>query len=306
MGKGTSSQPRFVFRSQSVCICGTRLDSAVHSHVIKHHWGEICFYSCSWCGTWCQSPQVTTASLVAWYDSDLYQGSDGRSGVAYDNYEADESQRLAEARDRFSRYIAPWLSKSPADILEIGCASGSLLAVARQAGNRVTGVDLSSRFAEQARRLNQLEVNVGNFLQMPLPERAFDAVFLFGTASNLRDLPKALRRIRRLIREDGRVFLNFPHSDSWPARIYGRHFWMFAPSVATFASTAGMCRCVTNNGWSIEALSLDYQRPSFGKLIKHTKLADVLPESLTKLVSPRLLPVSIPIPAVKFARLRPV
>jgi len=80
---------------------------------------------------------------------------------------------------------------------------------------------------------------------------------------------------------------------------------MFAPSVATFASTAGMARCIAKNGWSIEALSFDYQRPSFGKLIKHTKLAHVLPEALTKLVSPRLLPVSLPIPAVKFARLRP-
>ena len=77
---------------------------------------------------------------------------------------------------------------------------------------------------------------------------------------------------------------------------------MFAPSVATFASTAGMARCIAKNGWSIEALSFDYQRPSFGKL---TKLAHVLPEALTKLVSPRLLPVSLPIPAVKFARLRP-
>lgn len=305
MVESIPSQQQFAFQSQSVCICGACLDSAVHSRVVKHHWGEICFHLCWRCGSWCQSPQVTTDSLVAWYDSDLYQGSDGHSGVAYDNYEADEFQRLAEARDRFSRYIAPWLSRSPADILEIGCASGSLLAVARQAGNRVTGVDLSSRFAEQARRLNQLEVNVGNFLQLPLPERAFDAVFLFGTASNLRDLPKALRRIRRLIREDGRVFLNFPHSDSWPARIYGRNFWMFAPSVATFASTAGMSRCAANNGWTVEALSLDHQRPSFRKLIKHTKLAHVLPEFLTKLVSPRLMPVSIPIPAVKFARLRP-
>lgn len=304
MVAATPPQSRFAFRSQPVCICGAQLDSAVARRVIKHHWGEICFHSCSGCGSWCQSPQVTPASLAAWYDSDLYQGSDGRSGVAYDNYEADESHRLAEARERFSRDIVPWCSHSSADILEIGCASGSLLAIARQAGNQVTGVDLSARFAEQARRLNQLEVIVGDFLQLPLPERVFDAVLLFGTASNLPDLPEAFRRIRRLIKEDGRVFLNFPHSDSWPARIYGRNFWMFAPSVATFASTAGMSRCAANNGWTVEALSLDHQRPSFRKLIKHTKLAHVLPEFLTKLVSPRLMPVSIPIPAVKFARLR--
>ena len=306
MGNVLSPKPGFAFQLRPACICGARLDGAVAPRVIRHCWGDIQFQCCPQCGSWCQSPQVTPVSLADWYDSDFYQGSGGHSGDAYDNYEADEPQRHAESRQRFARDISPWLNHRPANILEIGCASGSLLAVAREAGHQVTGVDLSARFAEQARRLNRLEIVVGDFLHIPLPEYTYDAVLLFGTASNLVDFPQSLRRIRQLMRPNGRMFLNFPHSDSWLARLYGRQFWMFAPSVATFASTAGMARCATHNGWTVEALSLDHQRPSFRKLIKHTKLAHVLPEALTKLVSSRLLPVSLPIPAVKLARLRPV
>ncbi len=300
-----SPAPHFTYRPRPECICGGRLAEASATRVIAHAWGDLSFLSCPQCGSWCQSPQVTPTALAAWYDSDLYQGADGRDGSAYENYEADESQRLAEARERFARDIAPWLRRRPAAILEIGCASGSLLVAAREAGHEVTGIDLSPRFAEQARRLNRLEVLVGDFLRLPLPDAAYDAVLLFGTASNLSDLPESLRRIRRLVRPDGHAFLNFPHSDSWTARLYGRHFWMFAPSAATFASTAGMARCATQNGWTVETLTLDRQRPGFRKLIKHAKLTPVLPRAVARSLGSRLVPVSLPIPAVKFARLRP-
>ena len=46
MVESIPSQQQFAFQSQSVCICGARLDSAVHSRVVKQHWGEISFHLC--------------------------------------------------------------------------------------------------------------------------------------------------------------------------------------------------------------------------------------------------------------------
>jgi SAM-dependent methyltransferase len=125
--------------------------------------------------------------------------------------------------------ITPWLGRQPANILEIGSASGSLLAAVREAGHQVTRVDLSPRFAEQARRLSGLELLERDFLKLPLPERAYDAMLLFGTISNLTDLLETFRRIGRLVRENDHVCLNFPHCDSWPARLTADDFGCSPP-----------------------------------------------------------------------------
>jgi SAM-dependent methyltransferase len=273
---------------------------------VQHPRGAIRFLLCPACGSWCQSPQITVESLCAWYDSDSYQGSALREGQAYGNYEADEPQRRAEATVRFKRDILPVLERHPSRILEIGCASASLLAEARRAGHTVTGVDLSARFAEQARRLNDVEVLTGDFLDVALSEGSYDAVVLLGTVSNLPDLGAAFARIGRLLRKGGVVVLNFPDCRSWPAVLYGRRFWMFVPSAITFASARGVTACAAAHGLRIERMRTDWQRPSLGKLLKHTRMSALLPAALRSAIASWSLPLSIPIPAVRVAWLRAV
>ena len=300
-----SAPRRFSFRPRPTCICGGPLGATSVERRVPQPWGDVIFKSCEACGSWCQSPEIEPASLAAWYDSDSYQGSSQQSGGAYQNYAADEAARLLEARERFTRDIAPFLPHGGSAILEIGCASGSLLVAAREAGHVVTGVDLSPRFAEQARSCNGIDVRVGDFLTLPWPVSAFDAVLMFGTASNLSNLPEVLRKIRRLLRPDGRLFLNFPPCDTWVARWYGQRFWMFAPSANTFSSIRGMRQCATGSGWIVEAESMDRQRPSWAKLLKHARLTSIIPRGLRALLSSDLVPFRVPIPAVHLLRLRP-
>ena len=63
-------------------------------------------------------------------------------------------------------------------MLEIGCATGSLLSVLRAAGHQVQGVDLSSRFVEFARGTHGLDVQLGDVLELDLPVGHFDLVVI--------------------------------------------------------------------------------------------------------------------------------
>ena len=302
MGKKAFVHSEFRYKDRLTCICGSSLKKGNTQLLFKHAWGAIRFLRCGVCSSWCQSPQIDSSSLASWYDSDQYQGSAQQGGTAYKNYEADEAQRYKEAQKRFRYDIEPCLKLRPSSILEIGCASGTLLAAAKDLGYRVDGVDLSPRFSEQAKRLNGLDVRIGNVLDLP-EQKKYDAVLIFGAVSNFTDLGKIFKKIRRLVHRESKLFINFPDSSSWIAKLYAEKIWMFAPSVITYASTRGLVSCAQKAGWQIEIERIDWQQPSFRKLFKHTKFSAVLPSILTKKLERFLFPFRIPIPGVRFLRL---
>lgn len=280
------------------CICGAQLDT-VHERVSKQtRFGAVTFLCCKACGSYIQSPQITVESLATWYDSDVYQGGVEQRGSAYINYEADEGARQAEARMRYEGDIKPFLQPG-SRVLEVGCASGTLLSILREAGHDVYGVDLSPRFADMAKRLYGLEVAVGDFTGMAWPACRFDAVILLGTISNLQNLPFALDCINNMLKPNGIFIFNFPDSSSLVARLYGDRFWMFAPSVSSFMSVTGCCDLLAKHGFHVGRIRHDVQLPSIGKLLCHAKLnavLSVLPQKWIK--AP--LPIAIPVPGVKF------
>lgn len=279
------------------CICGAPLDT-VHERISKQaSFGAVTFICCKACGSYIQSPQITVESLATWYDSDDYQGG-ATLGSAYINYEADEGARQVEARMRYQGDIQPFLQPG-SRVLEVGCASGTLLSILREAGHEVYGVDLSSRFADMAKKLYGLEVAVGDFTGMAWPACHIDAVILLGTISNLKNLSFALDCINAMLKPNGILIFNFPNSGSLVARLYGDKFWMFAPSVSSFMSVAGCRDVLSKHGFHVKRIRHDVQRPSIGKLLRHAKL-DAILHVLSQKWLKTPLPFVIPVPGVKF------
>ena len=296
---GSSRPGKFAYVGRLVCACGEPLESRGRAIRTTAAWGEVSFVRCTACGNWCQSPQIEPATLSAWYDSDDYQGSARRRGSVYVNYLEDEPERMVEARQRYQRDIAPFLPNEGGRVLEVGCATGSLLAVVREAGHEVVGLDLSRRFVDAARTLHGLDVRVGDVSAVDIPERHFDVILLFGTISNLADLPRSLARIHRLLKSRGTLILNYPAADALVARIYGSRFWMFAPSVATFLSEQGCRTTLAHAGFTVLRSRTDRQRPSLSKLLNHARMHPVLSLLQRLGLAHRHLPFAIPIPGVR-------
>jgi SAM-dependent methyltransferase len=237
--------------------------------------------------------------LAAWYDSDEYQGSAERRGSAYVNYLEDEGHRIAEARRRYRNDLASYLPPSDGRVLEIGCATGSLLSVIRNAGHEVWGLDLSSRFADAAKLLYGIDVQVVDLRSSDVPEHHFDMVLLFGTLPALADLPGSLRRIRSLLKAGGILVANYAAADSFPAKAYGSRFWMFDPTVTTLKTSRG-CRMVFDlAGLPLLRIARDWQMPSFRKVCNHAKLSPVLPVLEHLGLGGLAFPFPVPVPGVQ-------
>ena len=290
---------RFDYLERTHCACGERLQSAAPSVRRVWSWGPVNFTGCLACGSWCQAPQIDPAALARWYDSDEYRGSALRQGAAYSNYLADEPSRLNEARHRFARDLSAWLPRG-SRVLEVGCATGSLLHVLAGAGCQVEGMDLSGRFVEFARRTYGLDVTLGDAAAIDRPDGGFDAILLFGTFSNLSNLDLTLARFRRWLRPGGAMVINVPIADSVVARLHGRRYWMFAPTVVTFFTRRG-CRLVLERaGFTALTTRCDWQRPSLRKLVTHVGARRLVPWLERAGVAAAIL--SMPVPGVELIR----
>ncbi len=294
------STPVFEYQSRTQCICGNTLGKEITDVIKKTAWGNVYFVRCPTCGSYMQSPQISTDSLAQWYDSDTYQGSSQQSGSAYANYEQDEQARVFEAIGRYSKHISPFLPDK-ATVLEIGCATGSLLSVIRKHGHTTIGIDLSSRFAEAAKRIHGLDIIAGDFMEVEFEAQSFDAIIFLGTASNMQDLPAALEKMRNLLKDTGFILFNFPHADSIIAKLYGKRYWMFGPSASNFMTVNGCQKMLERLHLTATKVTTDSQQPSLSKLLHHSKLDSFIPHrSGTWANQP--IPLAIPIPAVKLVR----
>jgi ubiquinone/menaquinone biosynthesis C-methylase UbiE len=130
---------------------------------------------------------------------------------SYDE-EPDHGLRADGTRAAWTALLRSCVPAPPAEVLDVGCGTGSLSLLLAQAGHRVTGVDLSSAMIEQARaKLASAQVEatflVGDADAPPTDGRQLDVVLCRHLVWTLPDPEAALRRWVGLLRPGGRLVL---------------------------------------------------------------------------------------------------
>lgn len=133
------------------------------------------------------------------------------AAAAFDD-EPDHGLRAAGTRDAWARRLRDWAPPGPADVLDIGCGTGSLSLLLAEAGHRVTGVDLAPKMVERARAKLDAARLPGRFLTgdamaPPTGERLFDVALSRHLLWTLPDPVAALREWVGRLRAGGRLIL---------------------------------------------------------------------------------------------------
>lgn len=104
-------------------------------------------------------------------------------------------------------------------LLDVGCAEGHFLYLAKKAGYDVTGIDFNSVSLEIARKL----VGVSTIFQSSveelanwLPPAAFDVVTIFEVLEHTANPYQVLQCIHGLLKPGGKLFLSVPGNRRWP------------------------------------------------------------------------------------------
>ncbi len=140
-----------------------------------------------------------------------------RRGYFFENAVVDPRQGSQNESVHEFRDVLRLLSRfgSTGRLLDIGCATGVFLTLAREAGWEPYGVDISTYATQLAReRLALQNVVEGTLVEACLPDAFFDAVTLLDVFEHLPEPRIELSEIHRVLKEGGLVLINTPNEGS--------------------------------------------------------------------------------------------
>jgi len=178
------------------------------------------FVRCKSCSLVQRNPQPEKEEIIARYSNTF--------GKDYLSYELENEnaflklQQLALKDANFDKLEKGLFLRAgePPSVLDVGCATGALLAYLRDRKWRVTGVEISP-CAEYAQKERKLDVRNIPLEEIKFPNSSFDAVLASHLIEHLNDPRSFLTEVHRILKEDGRVFITTPNISGLQARLYG-------------------------------------------------------------------------------------
>ena len=153
--------------------------------------------------------------------------------------------------ERIADHIDTLVLDRDARILDIGCATGGLLAVLKQRGYRnVLGSDPSAVCGEMARKLHGIEVRTAALNEHTTWTDRFDLVMMVGVLEHLRDVRPAVTVAARLLSPRGLLYCAQPDVESFAACV-NAPYQQFSTEHVNFFSRYSLFRMMGASGLSL-------------------------------------------------------
>ncbi len=206
---------------------------------LKHYVIKICKY----CGLG-ETLDFRQPDYSAYHRDDCYQN------------ESELTNNYAEKFYQLSQFPA-----SDKSVLEIGCSTGSLLSQFAQNGWTVTGLEPSKAAASFAKKrgLNVFNSDIEHFGT----KNKFDLVIMIHVLEHVDDPKETLKRLSKLTRPKGHLFLSVPNLDSLSAKLLGSRWSALLPNEHRWHFTQKSLTLLLNNS-GFESIDSKTNAGAFG------------------------------------------
>ena len=126
-------------------------------------------------------------------------------------------------RELKGRHPLPW--RGAGKVLDVGCGAGGNLKALQDQGWEPSGIEISEVAAAHARELVTGNIHTGTLESAPFSPQSFDLILMSHSLEHLPSPVDALRRVHRLLKDDGLVVVTVPNADSVEFKLFGR--WWF-------------------------------------------------------------------------------
>ena len=175
----------------------------------------------------------------------------------------EESEFDARRLGLIADIIAPRVPSAEARVLDVGCASGRLLANIRERGfPQVAGLDPSPACAATAARLYGIPVHTMTLAEIAASGERFDVVIMVGVVEHLRDLDSAFAQLRTLLTPSGLLYVEVPDVTAfadWPNAPYQD----FSTEHINFFSPVSLRNLMRRHGFTEVFLEQNHREQSY-------------------------------------------
>jgi 2-polyprenyl-3-methyl-5-hydroxy-6-metoxy-1,4-benzoquinol methylase len=200
-------------------ICGSKkqkLSIKTRDYFLSQEEFNIC--ECQKCGFQFTNPRPVKAALAPYYKSEEYiSHSNSNQGLIGFLYQRVRNYTLRKKYQLITSY------KSGDQILDIGCATGQFLNEFKRRGWSCTGIEpdeTARKFAHDKFGLKTYdEDQIANF-----EDHSFDVISMWHVLEHVANLEDRVKELKRLIKDNGCVFIALPNIDSWDAKHY-KEYW---------------------------------------------------------------------------------
>jgi 2-polyprenyl-3-methyl-5-hydroxy-6-metoxy-1,4-benzoquinol methylase len=173
---------------------------------------------CLKCGLSYVNPRLDPKNLKELY-SLAYFKSDNSITYGYDDYLSDRDAITRTFRRRWD-VMRPFIPKA-GTMLDIGCACGFLMTVAKENGWKTKGLDISEGMANYGRTHLNNNITIGKLPEAYFMENSFDLITIWDTIEHSTDPSEDIKIISRLLKPGGILSVITPDSESLHAKLFG-------------------------------------------------------------------------------------
>lgn len=140
-------------------------------------------------------------------------------------------------------------------LLDVGAATGIFLALARDRGWKVSGIEPSLWAVDVAAKKYNLHLIPNSFEEAELPANHFQVISMIDFIEHIPQPLEAVRKAARLLQSNGVLVIVTPNIESLAARVAGKKWWHFRPAHLAFFTDSSLKELLERSGFQTKKIS---------------------------------------------------
>lgn len=214
---------------------------------------------CRQCALIYVNPRLSQAELSGIYSRDYYENKEqSYNQKFFSDYAGERKVRSEEFKGKLDE-ILEFLGPKRGRLLDVGCAMGFFLDVARAAGFEAEGVEISEYSSLTARKELGCKVFTGSLENAKFPSESFDVVTSWDCVEHVPDPTSFLKEIKRILKKDGLAVIETMNMDSVGAVLYQENFKPIRPEGHIYYfTTSSFLRMLNKVGFETVHIGFPY------------------------------------------------
>ena len=200
--------------------------------------GVFTYVQCKKCGLVYMNPQISPDDIGKFYPP-AYGPHKQKSEKRQQNLSVLKSKLKKRP---FALLICDKFTQQ-SRLLDVGCGNADFLNKVRNVTKcQVHGIDISKAAAKAAKANYEIDIFTGTILESPFPCDYFDVITAWWYLEHVPNPSEVLRKMSRLLKQDGYCIIGVPNIDSFNARTFKdkwyhldcpRHLYIYSPDTIT-------------------------------------------------------------------------